>query len=281
MNSPFPGMDPYLEQYWSDVHSRLTIYSSDELNQLLPPGLIARCESRLIVQNLEGGSRWVRPDVVLTEFPPVSFSDVEIDDGSDAEIDEGGVAVATAVAEPIRVRVQSDNEIQHFVEIIDPRDGDRVVTFIEFISPSNKQPGDGLNKYQQKQCECHEAAVNLVEIDLTRTPGRENILKLVHLQQRHRETYLASVWRATHPDRYDFYPLSLRRRLPKIRIPLRPTDTDVVLDLQPLVDLAYRNGAYGRIDYSRPLELPLPAEDMAWAAERVANAKSHPSPTHP
>ncbi len=274
MNSPFPGMDPYLEQYWSDVHSRLTIYSSDQLNQNLPPGLIARCESRLIVQNLEDGSRWVRPDVVVTEFPSAPFSD--------AEIDEGGVAVATAVAEPIRVRVQSDDEIQHFVEIIDPRDGDRVVTFIEFISPSNKQPGDGLAKYQQKQRECHAAAVNLVEIDLTRTPGRENILKLVHLQKRHRETYLASVWRAaTHPDEYEFYPLSLRRRLPKIRIPLRPTDADVVLDLQPLVDLAYRNGAYGRIDYSRPLELPLSADDAAWAAEQVVTARNNPASTRP
>ena len=272
MNSPFPGMDPYLEQYWSDVHSRLTIYSSDQLNQSLPPGLFARCETRLVVQDFEDDhERWVRPGVVVTEFSSAPFSD--------AEIDDGGVAVATAVAEPIRVRVRSEEEIQHFVEIIDMRDGDRVVTFIEFISPSNKQPGEGLTKYQQKQRECRVAAVNLVEIDLTRTPGREHILKLRSLPRRHRETYLVSVWRAaTHPDEYEFYPLPLRRRLAKIRIPLRPTDADVVLDLQPLIDLTYRNGAYGRIDYSRPLELPLPADDTAWVAERVALAKSNPAP---
>ncbi len=273
MHSPFPGMDPYLEQYWSDVHSRLTIYSSDQLNQSLPPGLFARCETRLVVQDFEDDhARWIRPDVVVTEFPSASFAE--------ATGDEGGVAVATAVAEPIRVRVRSEEEdIQHFVEIIDTRDGDRVVTFIAFVSPSNKQPGEGLTKYQQKQRERREAVVNLVEIDLTRTPGRENILKLKSLPRRHRETYLVSVWRAaSHPDEYEFYPLPLRRRLSKIRIPLRPTDVDVVLDLQPLVDLAYRNGAYGRIDYSRPLELPLSADEAAWAAERVALAKASPTP---
>jgi len=29
MASPFPGMDPYLEQFWRDVHARLIIYAAD------------------------------------------------------------------------------------------------------------------------------------------------------------------------------------------------------------------------------------------------------------
>jgi hypothetical protein len=27
MRSPFPGMDPYLEQFWLDVHASSIIYS--------------------------------------------------------------------------------------------------------------------------------------------------------------------------------------------------------------------------------------------------------------
>ena len=267
MNSPFPGMDPYLERYWSDVHGRLTFYSSDQLNQRLPSGLVSRCESRLIVQDWNGPYRAFRPDLVVTEYPEAPAWEAA---------DEGGVAVETAVAAPIVVRVSADEEVQHFIEIIDPRDGDRVVTCLEFISPSNKLPGDGLDKYLKKQSECHEASVNLVEIDLTRAPGRENVLKMKGLALRHHATYLASVWRATQPVQYEFYPLPLRQRLPSIRIPLRPTDADVLLDLQPLVELAYRNGAYARIDYSQPAEPPLSAEDAAWAAERRTAAKPKP-----
>jgi hypothetical protein len=32
MKSPFPGMDPYLEQFWRDVHASLIIYSRDQLD---------------------------------------------------------------------------------------------------------------------------------------------------------------------------------------------------------------------------------------------------------
>jgi hypothetical protein len=39
MPSPFPGMDPYLEapEFWSEVHSRLTIGIADALAPVLRP----------------------------------------------------------------------------------------------------------------------------------------------------------------------------------------------------------------------------------------------------
>ncbi len=36
MRSPFPGTDPYLEQYWGDIHHRLITYISDALQKELP-----------------------------------------------------------------------------------------------------------------------------------------------------------------------------------------------------------------------------------------------------
>jgi len=31
MKNRFPGMDPYLEQFWLDVHARLVLYICDQL----------------------------------------------------------------------------------------------------------------------------------------------------------------------------------------------------------------------------------------------------------
>ena len=49
--SPFPGMDPFMEGDWLDVHCALTTYITDELNNLLPDALAARLSVREICEN--------------------------------------------------------------------------------------------------------------------------------------------------------------------------------------------------------------------------------------
>ena len=44
MPSPFPGMDPYLEPFWLDVHARLVTYAADALAEQLPEDLVASTE---------------------------------------------------------------------------------------------------------------------------------------------------------------------------------------------------------------------------------------------
>ena len=39
MTSPFPGMDPYLEQHWGDVHQAFITYLRDTLQLRLPANL--------------------------------------------------------------------------------------------------------------------------------------------------------------------------------------------------------------------------------------------------
>ena len=43
MRSPFPGMDPYLEDpsLWPSVHHLLISHIGTTLNRLLPPGYVA------------------------------------------------------------------------------------------------------------------------------------------------------------------------------------------------------------------------------------------------
>lgn len=50
MKSPFPGLDPYLEARWGDVHQSLITYTRDTLQPNLPEDLRARVEERVFVE---------------------------------------------------------------------------------------------------------------------------------------------------------------------------------------------------------------------------------------
>ncbi len=54
-----------------------------------------------------------------------------------------------------------------------------------------------------------------------------------------------------------------------MRVPLRPTDADVVLDLQPLIDQCHERGRYHLLNYRLALQPPLSPEDPAWADEML------------
>jgi len=55
--SPFPGMDPYMESRWADIHARLIVYASNQLNSQLPGDLSARIEETLTVEEDDNESR--------------------------------------------------------------------------------------------------------------------------------------------------------------------------------------------------------------------------------
>jgi hypothetical protein len=64
--------------------------------------------------------------------------------------------------------------------------------------------------------------------------------------------------------------MPLRKQLPVIRIPLRPSDRDITLDIQELIEQCYERGRYHKINYSEPLDPPLTASDDAWAQKLIA-----------
>jgi hypothetical protein len=77
----------------------------------------------------------------------------------------------------------------------------------------------------------------------------------------------------TRPGEREVYPIPLRERLPTIRVPLRPTDADAVLDLQPLINQCHERGRYHMLNYRLGLNPPLPAEDAAWADQLLRQAQ--------
>jgi hypothetical protein len=147
-----------------------------------------------------------------------------------------------------------------------------VVTAIEFVSPTNKRPGAGRRQYRRKQRECRRGGVNLVEIDFTRQGRRRLLVSQDELPQSHRTPYLVSVWRAEEPARYEVYAIPLQRQLPAIRVPLRPGDADVRLELQPLIETVYETGRYD-IDYHKELDPPLGPGDREWV-QRLVEART-------
>ena len=67
MTNPFPGMNPWLEEYWRDVHARLLVYAADQLNGELPQYLTASIDERLVIDVEEKDPRAYLPDVAISE----------------------------------------------------------------------------------------------------------------------------------------------------------------------------------------------------------------------
>lgn len=76
MPSPFPGMDPYLEQFWGDIHARCIIYAADHVQAHLPADLRARVEERV----LELAPVATEPSLLYTFDDPITESFIEIID---------------------------------------------------------------------------------------------------------------------------------------------------------------------------------------------------------
>ena len=252
MASPFPGMDPYLERSWGDVHHMLIAYARDQLRTLLPRDLRARVEERVLVESPGDGSRGIIPDLRILERHKAKRT---------ARL----AAAGAAAAEPLIVHFD-DAVTEGYIQIIDVSSGHRVVTVIEVLSPTNKLSGAGQDKYLQKRQELRDARINLVEIDLSRTGKRLLPVPWHKVTEPYRTTYNAWVWRSSKPTCVEIYGMPLRMRLPAIRIPLREADADVSLDLQALVEACYRNGDYeDDLNYQEDPDPPLDPADALWA----------------
>jgi hypothetical protein len=244
-------MDPYLEQHWGDVHHSLITYARDRLQKMLPKDLRARVEERVFVESPQDGQRPIIPDVRVLERPRRKGKQII-------------TAKAQAAAEPLIVLLHEE-VTQGYIEIRDASSGHRVVTVIEVLSPANKVPGEGQENYLQKQRELRDGRVSLVEMDLVRAGTRPLPVPLDNLPPSFRTPFHVWVRRGWELLKVDIYRVSLRERLPVIRIPLRQTDADVQLNLQALIEECYRNGDYeGDIDYQVDPYPPLAPDDARW-----------------
>lgn len=247
MSSPFPGMDPYLEPHWLDVHTKLVAYAADALNESLPAELIARTEERIAIESGDTSSVRAAPDVRIFT---TRASDIDA-------VAAGGVALA-----PHKLVAMTEPVTERFIEIIDQ--GGRLISVIEFVSPTNKM-GHGLTTFRERRDNLLAGGVAVVEIDLVRKGDWEGLLLPHRCPAELRSTYRVTTRIPSEPNAVYLQPINLRASLPPAKIPLRPIEPPAVLELQPLLERAYRNGRYARtLDYRNELTPPLPADDAPW-----------------
>jgi hypothetical protein len=82
--------------------------------------------------------------------------------------------------------------------------------------------------------------------------------------------YTVTVTRSGSPERFEIYTASVRRRLPKFKLPLAQDDRDVVVDLQQAFSVAYDVGNFASvISYQQPLpaEVRLSQDDRDWVQD--------------
>jgi hypothetical protein len=235
----------------------LVVYACDQLQPLLRPRYNAAIEGRVFV---EGPDRQIIPDVWLRR----------------THSSEKGSSIALAEADaPVEVLVSALEIREAYINILDLRSGQRVVSVIEFVSPTNKYAGRGRDSYITKQQEVLNSDAHLVEIDLLRT-GPHVLAVPERLARAERDyAYLACVNRARNGrELYQLYPCGLRERLFRIRIPLADGDPDVALNVQAVVEKAYEAGDYRSvIAYDRSCRPPLSAEDQGWANQLIQSAR--------
>lgn len=225
MPSPFPGMDPYLEDeaVWPAFHHQLVMC----LYQMLLPGLVDRYRARVHQR------RYVTEQVLFTS-------------------------------------VRSEEHHEDYLEIRQRGDGE-LVTLIEVVSPGNKTTQPGRDSYLAKRKEGREECANLVEIDLvmqgqpTLDYSRDGLPDW---------DFAVTVTRATQPERYEIYTSTLRKRLPRFRLPLAKDDRDTVLDLQTAFTRCFdQSGLAAKIDYRREPPMRVADADRAWLDELLKQHK--------
>jgi hypothetical protein len=245
MASPFPGMNPWLEQLdlWQDFHTKFLVALSERLVPRVGPNYYVLLEYHIYVhQEPEERVRLLRGDLLVTHSATSS-----------------GQSLGTAVMEA-HVEVEHpapDLERVPYLEVRHAALGE-LVTVVEMLSPSNKQ-GENRRDYLTKRDQLLASRTHLVEVDLLR--GGEPMPDA----ERPDCDYSVMVSRSENRPRARFWPVMLREPLPVVPVPLRLADGEVRVDLQEALQHVYDASGYENFIYRGSPSPPLSAEDMEWA----------------
>jgi hypothetical protein len=245
MPSPFPGMNPWLEQegMWLDFHTKFLTAINERLVRQVRPRYIVLIEQHIYVHE-------------VTESRLVGIADLSLARGT-TENGGGATAILEAPAE-IQMTAQ-DVERVPYLEIRD-RSSRELVTVLEMLSPSNKR-GDDRRQYLAKRSQLLESSAHLVEIDLLRGG------KPMPDSNRPACAYSVVVSRADDRPRGGFWPIGLKERLPEIPIPLRQPDGDARVDLQEVLSHVYDVFGYEDFVYAGTPVPALSLQDARWAKQ--------------
>jgi len=253
MPSPFPGMNPYLEEptVWHSLHEQFPAYCQEMLTAQVRPKYFVKLDVNVYIHELPSEQRFLgRPDVAIgpSRNPATHAS-------------------AATLAAPFYGRFGPRIEIQKeaFVEIYE-RETRRAVCVIELLSPTNKASGADRELYLAKRLRYAQSDVHFVEIDLLRGWLRMPVENLPSCD------YCAQVSRAEERPQVGLWPIMLRDPLPTIPVPLLAPDPDARLDLQALLHRLYDAGGYEDYIYDAMPQPPLKPADQQWVRDILQRA---------
>jgi hypothetical protein len=261
MPSPFPGMNPYLEhpRIWEDFHLTFMAMMREALIPQVVPKYFVRIQERMYLHE---------PD--QDENLSLRISDVSVTQRRGGKRPARTPSATATIAAPIQITLPELVKMRIAYLEVFQRDGERVVTTIELLSPSNKSPGEDRNSYLTKRKELLVSGVNFVELDLLRAGVRMPLSDLASC------AYYALVFRPSQKPKADVWPIQLREKLPTIPIPLAARDPEARLDLRAVLDRVYDSAGFEHDIYRRKPDPPLSAEDTAWAKGLIP--KKHTTP---
>ena len=250
MPSPFPGMNPYLEQAsaWQDFHQTAVPIIREMLMEQVRSRYFVKVEELLFIHELPGNERQLLGRGMSVTPAPLP-----------ARRPAGG-----GLAAPARARLPTPVEVErHSYLAIRDRDNREVITVLELLSPSNKDSGADRALYLAKRRQILHSPTHLVEIDLLRGGPRLPVEELPACD------YCVLVSRAEERPTVEAWPIRLRDRLPVIPVPLRASDPDASVDLQTVLNRAYDAAGYDVYVYNGSPHPPLGSDDAEWARRFV------------
>ncbi len=256
MPTPFPGMDPYLERatLWPDVHNRLIVLLADELAPRLRPRYYVSIEERAYTVG--------QGDLVLAGRADLAVVQPAATCAPLSGTGPGSTRAALIVELPLPDDVRETYLEVHAVE------NDRVITVLEILSPANKRPGEGRDKYLRKRLRVSGTLTHFVEIDLLRAGER-----MPMRGDTGQGDYRILISRGETRPRAELFPFGVRQPIPLVRLPLLPGDEEPLVDLNGVLHDLYDRAGYDlRVNYAGESDPPLRGEDAGWAEELLRAA---------
>ncbi|TAE58007.1 MAG: DUF4058 family protein [Nostocales cyanobacterium] len=253
MSSPFPGMNPYLENpdLWSEVHHRLITAIAIAISPPLRPKYRVAIEKRTYRTDSEDSLLIGIPDVAILSAKP---KEQKPDSSSTTTLATKTENKSVTVTLPLPLEIK-----EGYLEIREVSTG-KVVTVIEILSPTNKKTKEGKKCYLDKREKILQSDTNLVEIDLIRTG--EIMPMVTHIAD---TNYRILVIRSHRLPSAQLFPFNVRETIPIFPIPLQKSEPEIEVNLQTLLSEIYEQAGFDlTLDYNIPPVPDLSEQDREW-----------------